>query len=83
MVIDCKAYEIAVSVKDIDSLEETKDGKIQIVYSVPDEDGGMKKFNELYDCFETEDILRTFVNITTNQMLKEKKTLKKQISLPP
>ncbi len=82
MLIDCKAYEIAVSVRDIDSLEETKDGKIAIVYSVPDEHGDFKKFDEVYDCFETEDILRTFVNINTNQMLKEKKTLKKQVSLP-
>lgn len=77
MVIDCKAYEIAVSVRDIETLEETKDGKIAIVYTVPDEDGNPKRFNELYDCFETEDILRTFVNINTNQMLKEKKTIKK------
>jgi hypothetical protein len=73
LIIDCKAYEIAVSFKDIESLEETKDGKVSIVYYVPEESGKLVKRTELYDCFETEDIIRTFVNINTNQMLKEKK----------
>lgn len=72
---------MAVSLLDIESFEESKDGKITIVYFVPDDKGDMVKKNEVYDCFETEELVRTFKNISTNMKLKEKQKLKKQQSL--
>ena len=33
----------------VDSMKETKDGKVQIIYSLPNPEGALKKNNEIYE----------------------------------
>lgn len=74
MIIDCKAYEIAVSFDSIELFAENKDDKINIVYYVPsNEKGELLKRNEVYECAENELIMKTYKSIKSTIDLKEAK----------
>ena len=65
LIIDSKAYEISVEFESIENISETKDGKLNLQYYVPGDNGNMMKRNEMYDCFEHEEFVKVYLTIKT------------------
>lgn len=68
MIIDSKQFEISVDIENVENLTEIKDGRLAIVYFVPQVDGSMQRRNETYEFFETSEILKVY-NIIKNQSI--------------
>lgn len=66
MTIESRQKVINVEFDAIDSITETKDGRLQIIYMLPNSDGnGFSKKNDTFDCFEIADILKVFSSVRT------------------
>eukprot|EP00347_Sterkiella_histriomuscorum_P016614 403352511 len=82
LIIDCKDYEVSVEFESVENILGTKDGKIQMLYYVPQDNGSMQKRSEVYDLFETEEFLNVYLNIKTQVNLKDTTGLQKKRSFP-
>ena len=63
LIIDSRSYMNTVNLMNVENLEETKDGRLTLVYFIADQkqDGKFNKKQEIYDCCENELILRTWM----------------------
>jgi hypothetical protein len=66
LIIDSKQNKITVDVVATESFKEDKDGRLNIVYYVPTNEGGRQKRNETYDVFEGDTLLKAYNGIETN-----------------
>lgn len=61
MTIESRQAEVHVDFEAIESIQETKDGRMQLTYFLPNKEGtGFNKKTEIYDCFEIDAILKVF-----------------------
>lgn len=66
MTIESRQNETRVEFDSIESITETKDGRMNLIYFVVNADGnGFTKRNETYECFEIADIVKAFGSIRT------------------
>jgi len=66
LIIESKTQELHVKVDNVDSCKEGKDGKVWMIYSLPNAEGQSKKHNEAYEIDDKE------VFVKTANALKEK-----------
>ncbi|CDW74319.1 UNKNOWN [Stylonychia lemnae] len=83
LIIDSKTSEISVNFDNIDEVQETKDGKLNILYFIPGDSGNMLKRNENYECFEIEEFLKVYTNIKASLILKNQHKIQKQNTFNP
>lgn len=65
MIIDSRSFTNTINVYNIETFEETKDERLNLIYFIPDpklEDKFIKK-QEIYDCCENPLILKTYKGI--------------------
>jgi len=65
-MIGSKQFEVTVNLLNVEHFREGKDGRLNIVYLVPNNEGGVSKRNETYDCFELNTMIETFNSIVRN-----------------
>ena len=61
--MDSKQFEISISVENIEAMREGKDGRLNLVYFIPDESGQIQKKVEWFECCENEEIIKTYESI--------------------
>ena len=59
-MIESKTQELHVKIEQVDSMKEAKEGKLAIIYSLPNAEGQLKKNNEVYEITDKEIFVKTF-----------------------
>lgn len=59
-MVESKSQELNIKLDQIESLKEAKDDKFNIIYHYPNNEGVMKKQNEVYESADRDLIVKTF-----------------------
>ena len=65
LIIDSRAFENVINCENIEEFVEKPDGKLSLVYYIPDEKKEEKliRKNEIFDCCENQLMLKTFYGV--------------------
>ena len=63
MIIDSKEQEIQINCENIEEFSEQKDGRLLLIYYLPDDSKKMQRRESKFECCENGLVLKTYLGI--------------------
>jgi len=63
LIIDSKDQEVQINCENIEEFSEQKDGRLQLIYYLPDDGNKMQRKEGKFECCENGLVLKTYIGI--------------------